>query len=186
MRETAVRSRHERGQGKGPWPLATRETPLLELDDNRPQRLFAYWMEKTGERPFPAKAEIDPVEFPYVRGYVTLVDVEHAPGPKPSRRYRFRLDGSILVELSGTDYTGRYLDELPGEEYVAFIKETYDRVVDGGEPFRYRKNELLDQQLFSEETIILPLGDSPPTVDMLMVAVIPGDLPHGEDGKVVI
>jgi hypothetical protein len=157
------------------------ETPVLELDDNRLRRLFAYWLDKRGERLFPAKAEIDPVEFAYVLGYVTLVEVEHAP-----RRYRFRLDGSILVELSGTNYTGRYLDELPGEEYVAFIKETYDRVTDSGEPFRYRKNELLDQQQFSEETLILPFGDNPPVVEMLMVAVIPGDLPHREDGKLVI
>jgi len=161
--------------------LAKRAAPNLELDDDRLRRLFAYWLEKRGDRLFPAKAEIDPVEFPYILGYVTLVDVEREP-----RRYRFRLDGSILVSLSGTDYTGRYLDELPGPEYVAFILETYDRVVDSGEPLRYRKNELLDQQLFSEETIILPLGDAPPKVDMLVVAVIPGELPHGEDGKVVI
>jgi hypothetical protein len=161
--------------------LTKRAAPNLELDDDRLRRLFAYWLEKRGDRLFPAKAEIDPVEFPYILGYVTLVDVEREP-----RRYRFRLDGSILVSLSGTDYTGRYLDELPGPEYVAFILETYDRVVDGGEPFRYRKNELLDQQLFSEETLILPLGDTPPKVDMLVVAVIPGELPHGEDGKVVI
>jgi hypothetical protein len=84
------------------------------------------------------------------------------------------------------DYTGRYLDELPGEQYVAFITETYDRVVDSGAPFRYRKHELLDQQLFSEETIILPLGNHPPQVDLLMVAVIPGDLPDGDDSKVLI
>ncbi|HET6161081.1 MAG TPA: PAS domain-containing protein [Dongiaceae bacterium] len=162
------------------------ETPQLELDDHRLRRLFGYWLAKRGERLFPAKAEIDPVDFSYVLGYVTLVDVERNGGIKPSRRYHFRLDGSILVELSGTDYTGRYLDELPGEQYVAFIKETYDRVTDSGVPYRYRKNELLDQQLFSEETLILPLGDDPPTVDMLVVAVIPGDLPHREDGKVVI
>lgn len=155
--------------------------PDLQPDDNRLRRLFAYWLEKRGARQFPTKGEIDPVEFRYVLGYVTLVDVEQAP-----RRYRFRLDGSILVELSGTDYTGRYLDELPGAEYVAFIKDTYDRVVDGGAPYRYRKNDLLDQQQFSEETIILPLGDNPPVVDMLIVAVIPGELPHREDGKVVI
>jgi hypothetical protein len=167
-------------------PLTQRAAPSLDLDDSRLQRLFAYWLQKRGDRPFPAKSEIDPVDFSYILGYVALVDVERDPGAPSSRRYRFRLDGSILAALSGTDYTGRYLDELPGEQYVAFIRETYDRVVDGGEPFRYRKNELLDQQLFSEETIILPLGDSPPTVDMLMVAVIPGDLPHGEDGKVVI
>jgi hypothetical protein len=161
--------------------LTQRAAPSLELDDSRLQRLFAYWLEKRGDRPFPAKAKIDPVEFSYILGYVTLVDVEPSP-----RRYRFRLDGSILVALSGADYTGRYLDELPGAEYVAFIKDTYDRVVDSGEPHRYRKNGLFDQQHFSEETIILPLGDSPPVVDMLMVAVIPGDLPHREDGKVVL
>ena len=162
--------------------LTTGAPPDLELDDDRLRRLLAYWLEKRGDRLFPPKAEIDPVEFPYILGYVTLVDVER----DPRRRYRFRLDGSILVALSGTDYTGRYLDELPGAEYVAFILETYDRVVDSGEPYRYRKHELLDQQLFSEETLILPLGDNPPKVDMLVVAVIPGDLPHSEDGKVVI
>ena len=161
--------------------MTKRAAPILELNDARLRRLFDYWLEKRGDRPFPAKAEVDPVEFPYILGYVTLVDVEPSP-----RRYRFRLDGSILVELSGMDYTGRYLDELPGEEYVAFIVETYDRVVDSGEPYRYRKNGLFDQQHFSEETIILPLGDNPPRVDMLVVAVIPGDLPHREDGKVVI
>jgi hypothetical protein len=159
----------------------TRAAPDLELDDARLRRLFAHWLEKRGDRPFPTKAAIDPVEFPYILGYVTLVDVEQSP-----RRYRFRLDGSILVELSGTDYTGRYLDDLPGAEYVAFIKETYDRVVDSGEPHRYSKNGLFDQQHFSEETLILPIGDAPPAVDMLVVAVIPGDLPHREDGKVVI
>lgn len=161
--------------------MTQKAAPSLDLDDSRLQRLFAYWLEKRGDRPFPAKVAIDPVEFPYILGYVTLVDVEPAP-----RRYRFRLDGSILVALSGTDYTGRYLDELPGAEYVAFIKDTYDRVVESGDPYRYRKNGLFDQQHFSEETLILPLGDRPPAVDMLMVAVIPGDLPHREDGKVVI
>ena len=115
---------------------------------------------------------------------MTLVDVEHAP-----RRYHFRLDGSILVELSGQNYTGRYLDELQGElgdQYVAFIKETYDRVVDGGAAYRYHKNDLFDQQYFSEETLILPLGDQPPLVDRLIVAVIPRDLPHRDDQKIVI
>jgi hypothetical protein len=157
------------------------EPPVLGIDDDRLRRLFVYWLDKRGERLFPTRTEIDPIEFPFVLGYVTLVDVEREP-----RRYRFRLDGSILVELSGTDYTGHYLDELPGAEYVAYVKETYDRVVDGGAPFRYRKNGLFDQQQFSEETLILPLGDNPPVVDRLVVAVIPGDLPHREDGKVVI
>lgn len=164
--------------------MTTRDVPNLQLDDDRLRRLYAYWLEKRGDRQFPTRTDIDPVEFPYVLGYVTLVDVEHAP-----RRYHFRLDGSILVELSGQNYTGRYLDELQselGDQYVAFIKETYDRVVDGGVAYRYHKNDLFDQQYFSEETLILPLGDQPPLVDRLIVAVIPRDLPHRDDQKIVI
>ena len=72
-------------------------------------------------------------------------------------------------------------------EYITFVAETYDRVVDSGVPYRYRKEGTFDQQqFFSEETLILPLGDAPPKVERLMVAVIPGDLPHKDDGKVVI
>ena len=78
--------------------MTKRAAPNLELDDHRLRRLLAYWLEKRGDRLFPAKAEIDPVEFPYILGYVTLVDVE-----RDRRRYRFRLDGSILVSLSGSD-----------------------------------------------------------------------------------
>jgi len=136
----------------------------LEFEDDRLRRLFAYWTEKCGSRLFPGRPDVDPVDFSYVLGYVTLVE----------------------VELSGTDYTGRYLDDLPGAEYVAFIKDSYDRVVESGRPHCYRKRGLFDQQYFSEETLILPLGSTPPKVEMLMVAVIPGDLLHPEDGKVVI
>lgn len=157
------------------------ELPELEIDDSRLRRLFAYWQNRRAGRMFPGKSDFDPIDFSYVLGYVTLVDVEYTP-----RRYLFRLDGSILVELSGMNYTGRYLDELAMEEYTAFIKETYDRVVDGGQPYRYQKAGLFDQQHFSEETLILPYGDHPPVVDMLMVAVIPGDLPHRDDQPVVI
>jgi hypothetical protein len=152
-----------------------------ELIDGRLQRLFAYWNAKRGDRPFPTRAEVDPVDFPYILGYVTLVDVEFSP-----RRYFFRLDGSILVELSGMNYTGKYLDQLPMEEYSDFIKQTYDAVVDTGAPYRYLKEGLFDRQVFSEETLILPLGDHKKPVDMLLVAVIPGDLPKSPDVKVVI
>lgn len=152
-----------------------------ELIDARLQRLFAYWNAKRGDRLFPTRAEVDPVDFPYILGYVTLVDVEAEP-----RRYFFRLDGSILVELSGMNYTGKYLDELPMEEYSDFIKQTYDIVVDTAAPYRYRKDGLFDRQIFSEETLILPLGDPEKPVDMLLVAVIPGNLPKSPDVKIVI
>ena len=149
-----------------------------DLHDQRLRRLYDYWRGKCVGDMAP-KSAIDPVEFRYILGYVTLVDVEPAP-----RRYRFRLDGSILAMLSGMDYTGKYLDQLGLPDYIDFIAAGYDRVVDRRQPYAYRKEGAFDTKSFDEETLILPLGRDG-VVEHLMVAVIPGDLAP-EPGKVVI
>jgi hypothetical protein len=152
---------------------------LDTLQDERLVRLLAYWQGKIGNGQMPAPTAIDPSDFKFVLGYVTLVDVEADP-----RRYLFRLDGSILASLSGMDYTGKYLDQLGMPEYCDFVAATYDRVVDGLAPYAYRKRGAFDKLSFSEETVILPLGEGR-RVQRLMVAVIPGGRPGG-DNKMLI
>jgi len=152
---------------------------LNDLHDPRLKRLHDYWHSRCAGTAMPTERAIDPVDFPYILGYVTLVDVEHGP-----RRYRFRLDGSILAMLSGMDYTGKYLDQLGLPDYIDFIAASYDRVVDGLTPYAYRKEGAFDTKTFDEETLILPLGVER-VVRRLMVAVIPGDLAP-EPGKMVI
>ena len=152
---------------------------LDDLHDIRLRHLHDYWRERCAGAEMPPREAIDPLDFRYILGYVTLVDVEPAP-----RRYRFRLDGSILASLSGMDYTGKYLDELGMPDYCAFIAASYDRVVDHGKPYAYRKEGAFDKKSFDEETLIMPLGHGG-TVEGLMVAVIPGDLAP-DPGKVVI
>jgi len=152
---------------------------LDTLQDPRLVRLLAYWRDKCGERRMPTPADVEPTEFKFILGYVTLVEVEVDP-----RRYFFRLDGSILAALSGMDYTGKYLDQLGMPEYCAFVAATYDKVVDVQLPYAYRKRGAFDKVSFSEETVILPLGAGD-QVQRLMVAVIPGGRP-GADGKMLI
>lgn len=155
------------------------ENCVHDLHDERLRRLLEYWDTLRGDAAMPPKAAIDPIDFRFILGYVTLVDVESDP-----RRYRFRLDGSILVRLSGIDYTGRYLDALEMPDYIDFIAAGYDLVVDGGKPYAYRKAADFDAKTFDEETLILPLGAGD-TVAHLMVAVIPGELsPHRD--KIVL
>ncbi len=154
------------------------ENCVDDLHDQRLRRLLDYWNALRGETAMPAKSAIDPVDFRFVLGYVTLVDVEDAP-----RRYHFRLDGSILARLSGVDYTGRYLDELGMPDYIDFIAAGYDLVVASRKPYAYRKEGDFDAKSFAEETLILPLGEAAAT--HLMVAVIPG-IRMPEQGKVVI
>ena len=150
-----------------------------DLHDPRLKRLYDYWRDRCTAAAMPSRAAIDPLDFRYILGYVTLVEVELQP-----RRYRFRLDGSILAMLSGMDYTGKYLDELGLPDYIDFVAASYDRVVDRRLPYAYRKQGAFDTKTFDEETLILPLGHDG-TVEHLMVAVIPGDLAP-EPGKMVI
>ena len=150
-----------------------------DLHDPRLRRLFEYWRGCCAGAIMPARSAIDPLDFRFILGYVTLVEVEPAP-----RRYRFRLDGSILAMLSGMDYTGKYLDELGLPDYIDFVAASYDRVVDRLRPYAYRKQGAFDTKSFDEETLILPLGRND-TVEHLMVAVIPGDL-GPEPSNVVI
>lgn len=152
---------------------------LDDLKDPRLKRLHDYWRGRCGEAAMPARTAIDPLDFRYILGYVTLVEVEISP-----RRYRFRLDGSILAMLSGMDYTGKYLDTLGLPDYIDFVAASYDRVVDRRRPYAYRKQGAFDTKSFDEETLILPLGHQD-KVEHLMVAVIPGDLAP-EPGKMVI
>lgn len=152
---------------------------LDTLEDERLVRLLAYWRSKIIDGLMPPPSAIEPLEFKFILGYVTLVDVEANP-----RRYLFRLDGSILASLSGMDYTGKYLDQLGMPEYCDFVAATYDRVVDGLAPYAYRKRGAFDKQSFSEETVIMPLGQGR-VVQRLMVAVIPGGRP-GSDNKMLI
>jgi hypothetical protein len=158
---------------------------LDDLHDDRLRRLRDHWREKCAGLPMPPKEAIDPVDFPYILGYVSMVVVENAAVENARRRYFFRLDGSILARLSGVDYTGKYFDELGmPPDYVDFIVASYDLVVDGGKPYAYRKSSDYGQKIFDEETMILPLGKDG-AVQFLMVAVIPGDLPPQTEKRVI-
>jgi hypothetical protein len=156
-----------------------------EARDARLLRLYRYWLEKSGARAFPQRADLDPVDFKYILGYVTMVDIIEPEAAGAPRRYYFRLDGSHLAALSGIDYTRRYLDELPWPDYRDFIAWTYERVLKNQSPLGYRRRGDIDDHLFDEETIILPLGAGRDRIEKLMVAVIPGDFGPGEHAIVL-
>lgn len=165
-----------------------------EAQDRRLKRLYRYWQSKCAGRLFPDRADLDPVDFQFILGFVTLVDVIDVDLPvantlptdaaatatahvgQQRHRYYFRLDGSRLVELSGADYTGRYLDELPWPDYVDFVRWTYDEVLRKKRPLGYRRRGNIDEHTFDEETVIFPLGAGRGRIEKLMVAVIPGEV----------
>jgi hypothetical protein len=137
--------------------------------------LYAYWQDLRGDRPAPARADIDPSAIPKILPHIGLFDVEHDP-----RRYRIRLMGTRIVSWYGCDLTGRYLDEIDFGDAERFTFAILDQVVDHMAPAHmsgeYTKQ---DGRRIRYERLYLPLSEDGRTVNMLLGAAVrlPPDAP---------
>src|SRR3546814_9250845 len=94
-----------------------------ELQDQRLRRLHAYGRQLLVDGRPPSRAELDPLDFRYAIGLVTLVDVERDP-----LRFRFRLVASPVTRHLGYELTGRYLDEVPERDMRSYLDSAYRRL----------------------------------------------------------
>lgn len=140
-----------------------------ELGDERLQRLYVYWQEKRGSRLMPSRDDIDPIDLTYCLGYLCLVDVEAGEPP----RFRFRVDGSNCVSISGIEMTGRYVDEIPLSDYRAVMESAYRSIYTTKLPHYYNDDEIWDDRHYRTEGILLPLSSDGLTVNMLIDVVLP-------------
>jgi hypothetical protein len=140
-----------------------------ELGDERLQRLYVYWQEKRGSRRMPSREDIDPVDLTFCLGYLCLIDVE----PGNPLRFRFRVDGSNCVSISGIEMTGRYVDEIPLTEYRKITEIAYRQICVTKAPHYYIDDEIWDNRQYRIEGILLPLSNDGETVNMLIDVVLP-------------
>jgi hypothetical protein len=135
--------------------------------DSRLCRLFYYWLAKKGDRRFPSRSDIDPLDFSYILGHVTLLDVVRDPV-----RFRFRVHGTEMARRAGYDLTGKFLDDLPITDYRRYVRERCEGLVRDGEPMLVRHNRTLDGRARQYEALWLPLSDDGEAVTMLICAMI--------------
>ena len=131
------------------------------------RRMLAYWDEKRGARPFPSRRDIDPVDFGYVLGSVSLVEVFQDP-----QRFRYRIAGSHLTGYLGYEMTGRFADEFPEREVGQYVTARYEAAILRRQPVIEAGDEILDGRLWRHETVYLPLSNDGATIDMLLVCRI--------------
>jgi hypothetical protein len=131
------------------------------------QRLYSYWQERRGARAIPARRDVDPVDFSYALGHVSLIDVTHDP-----LRFRFRLVPSTIAHYLGYEATGRNVDALPEPELRACLIASYTRVVNERRPLFSAAEPILDGRRWRNEVAYLPLAGDGTTIDMLMVCRI--------------
>lgn len=145
----------------------------VPLEQPRLRQLLAYWQTKRGDRPFPARADIDPLELPFILGDLILFDVE--PGTEYSPpRFRYRLFGSNIARRQGFDMTGKYIDQHPWQGFASRAREGYQRVMQTGQPDLIVRREEIDGRLFRHQSLLLPLGTGCPATKFQVNKILVG------------
>src|SRR5262249_13341959 len=92
------------------------------------RQLYDYWIEKAAGRRMPDRRDINPLHFPRLLPFVSLVEIGN------SGRYRIRLAGTRLRDIYDCETTGLYLDELDWGDKRDYWLAAYHRIAAEGKP----------------------------------------------------
>jgi hypothetical protein len=93
--------------------------------------LQSYW-ESLAAGEAADRSAFDIAAVPFLLPYLMVCDLEFAPF-----RVRYRLSGTAVDEMTGTNLTGRYLDEFAEGNYAAAVQQIsarYETVSQSGKP----------------------------------------------------
>lgn len=140
------------------------------------RQIFAYWQGKAaGRGALPARGDIDPVDLAGALPAVSLIEVrrDNADG---AGRLRYRVMGSLHVEIMGRDATGELIDFGSADGDAAAAAIATGRPVHAERVFSPANGVAL-----TFEALVCPLAADGRKVDMLLCAVAPhyrmNDLP---------
>jgi hypothetical protein len=130
-------------------------------------KLRDYWLEKRKNRPFPSRADIDPIEFPDLLPRIVLVDVTHDP-----LRFQYRLIGTTITAISERDATGRFIDEELYGDRTENMLWAFQNCVSTNAPIAVREQvQFVKKERVVVEVIALPLGKTDTEIDMILTYV---------------
>lgn len=153
-----------------------RQSLMIEREDQiaHPllRRAFAYWQERAAAKGgLPSRADIDPVDLadalPGALPAVSLIEVTPDPAGG-AERLRYRVVGSLHVEIMGHDATGEMIDLGSAEDDAASAAIATGRPVHAERRFSPANGRSL-----TFEALVCPLARDGRHVDMLLSVVAP-------------
>jgi hypothetical protein len=127
----------------------------------RLRRFYEYWAGKCRDGKLPGRADIDPVDFAWALGYVTLVD-RLSDGD-----FRVRLDASMAADFFGVDLTGKRLSEFTERGLTVLMSKTMLHLVATRAPLRVDRDVEFDHRRWRYESLVLPFAADGENVDMI-------------------
>lgn len=130
-------------------------------------QLHAYWRERSGDAFAPARASIQPTDFPEILPRIMLCDVGEEGD---AHRFRYRLSGTGICDVHGVDLTGLSPEEFTPPEYGRMIARHYGEAVALRRPLAHVIILDMEEAVRSYARIILPLSADGDRVNMLLMA----------------
>jgi hypothetical protein len=130
--------------------------------------LHAYWQTQRGDRLMPARADIDPIDFPTLLPHILMYNVDR-PG-----RYTVRLVGEAVLSFVGKNSTGRPAGSCMAEPAAKILIGILDSVVAERAPkFRAGKAHWHSDKSHREfEACFLPLSADGSAVNVIFGAAL--------------
>ena len=110
--------------------------PDLKNLSPRGAELLAHWQAHCGPEGLPGRSAFDPLVLRSYLGYLLVADVEPPAGKGKQRRFRYRLIGTDLAEISGRDMSGRYFDDIYDPISLKEMQHCFGWVIDHRRPAR--------------------------------------------------
>jgi hypothetical protein len=134
------------------------------------RQVFAFWQAKAASRGgLPSRADIDPIELadalPGALPALSLIEVTREGS---GERLRYRVVGSLHVEIMGRDATGEMIDMGSAEDDAA------GAAIASGRPVHAeRRFSPANGRSFAFEALVCPLSRDGRRVDLLLSVVAP-------------
>jgi hypothetical protein len=135
------------------------------------RRVADYLAGKAPPGKLPGRQHVEPTEIADVLPWIMLIDVISRPDGKHD--YRLRLVGTEVVEIQGSDGTGRFVAEVLDSAERDGILQGYEEIVRSREP-GYRRGVVATKgrEHVPYRRIAFPLARDGERVDMLMFVFV--------------
>lgn len=130
------------------------------------RRLYRYWLDKRGERPWPDRRAIDPAELKEILPNLAIIEIV---GAANDPRFRYRLVGTAIVDAYGVDPTGRFVDEMTGAYRDVLLGLLREVAATGRGIYAASAFQLADTGV-STERLFLPLSVGSGTIRQIIVS----------------
>ena len=137
--------------------------PTIEqIVDPDLQNFFQFWLKMKNEHTWPQRKDFHPAEITPHLPYVVMHDYEQS-----TKRYKVRIQGTAIVNSTGAELTGTYIDDFPNSKAMI---ERFNLIVNNKTPYLIHETDMewADRNYKRYSTVGCPLFDDDQNVNMLI------------------